>query len=169
MKARTGPARDATSEEALRKEVQGSARFDALMAAKARPLGETRPSIESSLWEHSLILFDGEKFTIVPEGSILHLPEAHLSKVIAKPGGDFLYWPNFLKRNATWLAAKEVPLAMSRGDAKLAQAVLKEVSTDKRVLVAVFKGGPIMILEPETASDGVDTTTRKGQPSENRR
>ena len=149
---RKGATRDVISDEALRQQAASSAKFETLMASKAKPLDKTAPSMENSLWMHSLILFDGEKFTIIPEGSILHLPKALQSKVISKAQGDFTFWPNFLKRNVSWLAAKEVPLAMARGDSKMAQTVLAEVAGDPRALVAVYKGGPIMILEPDTSS-----------------
>jgi hypothetical protein len=68
--------------------------------------------------------------------------------VISKPEGTFTFWPNFLKQNASWLSAREVPLKMAKGDPDLAQAVLRETSMDSHVVISVYKGGPITILEP---------------------
>ncbi|MDB6116935.1 MAG: hypothetical protein JWO08_716 [Verrucomicrobiaceae bacterium] len=150
---RKGATRDIISDEALRQQAASTAKFEALMASKGKPVDKTAPSMENSLWMHSLILFDGEKFTIIPEGSILHLPKALQSKVVSKAQGDFTFWPNFLKRNVSWLAAKEVPLAMARGDSKVAQTVIAGIAGDPRALVAVYKGGPIMILEPDASSE----------------
>lgn len=170
---RRGAVRDVPKEADIRKEVESSTRFDQAMGSKARPLKEERPQVDNSLLEHSLLLFDGEKFTIVPEGSILQMPAALRSRLIDKPAGDFVFWPTFLKRNVAWLTAKEVPLKMSRGDAKLAKGVLKEVANDPRVVVAVYRGGPIMVLEPapEEAEPGAGSDTSKvsGQNSRQRK
>jgi hypothetical protein len=78
--------------------------------------------------------------------------------VLSKPQGDFTFWPNFLKRNQAWLAAKEVTLTLSRGNAQEANALLKSVSRDPRVLVATYKGGPITILEAAPAGRGTKTS-----------
>jgi hypothetical protein len=151
--AQNGAARDSVSEQELRKRAAATASFDTLMAQKTTPVGEVRPSTQSSLMTSSLFLFDGEMYTIVPMGSILNLPAAHRRHLIAKPEGNFTFWPNFLKRNAKWLAAKEVPLKMAKGDRKAAQVVLKDASADSRVVVSVYKGGPITILEPVPGSE----------------
>lgn len=143
-----GAVRDVPKEAEIRKEAANSLGFDRALGSKARPLNEKRPQTDSSLLEHSLLLADNETFTIIPEGSILRLPATLRARLVDKPVGDFVYWPNFLKRNAAWLAAKEVPLKMAQGDVKLAKQVLNDVATDPRVVVAVFRGGPIMVLEP---------------------
>ena len=62
-------------------------------------------------------------------------------------------WPDFLQRNAAWVAAKEVTLPMSRGDTKAAANVLREISNESRLVVAVYQGCPITILEPAKTND----------------
>ena len=141
--------RDAIKEEDLRKLANAAAKFDAQVAAKAKPVGESRPSGKTNILEHSIILSDGEKFTLIPEGAILHLPEKLQSHVLAKPQGDFTFWPNFLKRNASWLTIKEVPLEMAKGNAEAAQAIAKELTYENRAVVAVYKKSPIMIMEAQ--------------------
>ncbi len=147
-------ARDVVSEEALRKQVAEAPSLKSQLTAKAKPLTKAAPAIQSSLWTNSIILADGEKFTLVPVGSILHLPAELRGHVAAKPQGDFTFWPSFLKRNAAWLAAKDVPLSLSRGNAQEAKALLKSLSYDKRLIVATYKGGPITILEPAPTQSG---------------
>jgi hypothetical protein len=68
------------------------------------------------------------------------------------------FWPSFLKRNAAWLAGKEVSLTLSRGNAQEANTLLKSLSHDPRLVVATYKGGPITILEPASASSGANPT-----------
>ena len=166
--ARNGAARDVISEEALRKQVATMPKIETQVGAMALPHGKTAPVIEKSLWAHSLILFDGERCTIIPEGSILHLPKALQSKLIPKTEGKFLLWPYFLKRNESWLAAKEVTLEMAKGDARQAEEVLATVATDNRAVVAVYKGGPIMILEPQTSPDPATDNTRSPEAAGNK-
>jgi hypothetical protein len=143
-------ARDVISDEKLRQEFAGAVKINKLMANKSKPLDGNRPSIGNSLYARSIILFDGEKHTVVPVGSVLHLPDDLRGRVVSEATGDFTYWPNFLKRNAAWLAAKEVPLKMAKGDRESSRAVLNGVAREPRLLVAVYKGGPISILEPTT-------------------
>lgn len=145
-------ARDVIHEEALRKQIASTPTLKSQLSAKAKPLKNDAPAIQSSLWRSSIILTDGEKFTLVPVGSVLHLPASLRTHVIDKPQGDFTFWPGFLKRNASWLAAHEVTLKLSRGDAQEANALLKRLSKDPHLVVATYKGGPITILEPAPAN-----------------
>lgn len=152
-------ARDVVREEALRKQVAEAPNLKSQLAAKAKPLTKAAPSIQSSLWTNSVILADGEKFTLVPVGSILHLPAELRGHVAASPQGDFTFWPSFLERNTAWLAAKEVSMSLSRGNVQEAQVMLKNISHEKRLIVATYKGGPITILEPAPAHTGSNRTS----------
>lgn len=151
-------ARDAISDEKLRELMTGAGKMDAQMARKSKPLDTKRPNIGNSLYSKSIIIFDGEKHTVVPIGSVLHLPEPLRDHVITEPKGDFTYWPNFLKRNGAWLASKEVPLKMAKGDVESARAILGGLTMDAHMLVAVYKGGPISILEPVTPAPATQPT-----------
>lgn len=148
-----GVMHDVITEQALKAQVAGASKLSTALSARTSPVGDVRPSSGSSLLTSSIVLFDGEMFTLVPVGSILNLPRAHRRKVVPEPTGVFTFWPSFLERNASWLRAKEVPLKMAKGDSKSAEAVLKETSADARVVVSVYKGGPISILEPETPEE----------------
>lgn len=139
--------RDVITEEALRQQVSKTPSLKSQLAVTAKPVTEKAPAIQSSLWSRSIILTDGEMYTLVPVGSILHLPTTLRDRVVAKPVGQFTFWPNFLKRNSSWLGGHEVTLAMAKGDAKAAKSVLQSISKDSRMLVAIYKGGPVTILE----------------------
>lgn len=144
--------RDAVSESELKAQRAKSSGLGAQLAARTHPLKQERPSTESSLYSQSIILTDGEKHTLVPVGSILHLPANLRDRVATEPKGDFTFWPAFLKRNAAWLAGHEVPLAMARGDRESAVPVLEQAGRDTRLLVAVYRGCPISILEAAPAT-----------------
>jgi hypothetical protein len=143
-----GATHDAITEQELQKQAAGTAKMHVLMMQKTKPVGDVHPDPQSSLMTSSLFLSDGQMFTVVPLGAILNLPAAHRKHVVAKPEGTFTFWPNFLKQNASWLSAKEVPLKMATGDPDLAKAILRDTSKDSHVVVSVYKGGPITILEP---------------------
>jgi hypothetical protein len=163
---RRGAAREAVTTEELRKQREGAPKLDALMKRYAKTSTEPRPAPKRTLLSRFIILSDGKQYTLIPLGSILHLPEAHRARVLAKPHGTFAAWPIFLDKNAGWLAAKEIPLAMAKGDEKAAERVLSEISADRRMLVSVHKGGPITVLEsppvaPETEGATNANTDRK--------
>ncbi|MDA0813813.1 MAG: hypothetical protein O3C21_15660 [Verrucomicrobia bacterium] len=148
---RRSAVRDIITPQELRERRKAAPKLGELLKERAKPAPsqKPKPSAKDSLLARSIILFDGEKYTLIPKGSILHLPEAHRARIVAEPQGGFTVWRKFLKRNASWLAPKEVPLEMAQGDATSAQAILREIANDERVLVSVYKGGPIMVLEPE--------------------
>jgi hypothetical protein len=160
-------ARDVVTEDELKKLAQQGNTLSAMLAKSTTqaPVA-ARPSMESSLYRKSVILYDGEKHTVVPIGSVLQLPAGYRNRVVEKPVGVFTFWPAFLERNAAWLGAWEVPLRMAEGDAEAAKKVLTATAKDPRVLVAVYRGGPITILEPvpETSSK---TKSGSGAPEPN--
>lgn len=144
---------DVITEKGLQSQVASATKLDTALSARTSSVGEVRPTSGNSLLTSSIVLFDGEKFTLVPVGAVLNLPRTHRQKVVSKPEGEFTFWPSFLERNASWLIAREVPLKMAKGDAKAAEAVLRETSAESRVVVSVYKGGPISILEPEAPDE----------------
>lgn len=152
--------REAPKEENLRAQATAAKPMTAQLAAMMRPLPQVRPEAGSSLYKKSIILFDGEMHTLVPLGSILHLPPAFRDRIIPEPKGDFTYWPKFLQRNSTWLAGKEVPLKMAEGDPKLAAAMMKETAKSGQLLVSVYRQCPISILETAPAPAPARSATR---------
>lgn len=143
-------ARDVVTEKKLREQVEAVRPLKSQLQASAKPV-VAAPSIQSSLWTRSIILTDGEMFTLVPIGSILHMPPSLQNRVATAPVGKFTLWPHFQKRNAAWLGGTDVTLEMSRGDARAARTLLKSIAKDTRILVALYKGGPITILEAAPA------------------
>lgn len=141
-------ARDRISDAALREQMAGSRPLRERLADKTKPVTAERPAPASSPYSQSIILFDGTAHTLVPQGAILHLPEALRGCIVDAPAGQFVLWTGFLKRNPAWLSAREVPLAMAQGDAPSSRRLLQELTSSQRVEVAVYRGNPISILEP---------------------
>jgi hypothetical protein len=141
-------ARESVTEQVLRQQAAAVPALKTRLEAIARPAPAEPPAIQHSLWSRSHILFDGEKFTVIPIGSILHLPPALRDRIVEQPQGEFTFWPNFLKRNSAWLAAREVPLELARGDQAALKSMERSLAADPRLHVAVHRGGPITLLEP---------------------
>ncbi len=159
---RKAATHDAISEADLRNQVENARRSSATVVARTKPVASTPPSTQSSLLTSSHLISDGAShFTVVPIGSVLVLPSALRSRVVQKPTGDLMMWPDFLKKNTSWLSTKEVSLEMSRGDSKAGAQVLRELSGESRLVVAVYKGGPITVLEaaPANAVSGAKKST----------
>ncbi len=151
---RKGPIRDVIEEKALRQLARDAAKLQERVASQSVPLLERVPSTEGSLGMASIFIIDEKFYTIIPIGSVLSLPGKLRARVVTKPEGVLLLWPDFLARNSDWLGTKEVSLAMSRGDVKAAAVVMHDLAADGRMFVAVYRGCPITILEPVPPRSG---------------
>lgn len=145
-------ARDVISDGELAERMAGSGGTAAYVKKKAQPVVGARPKPDTSPYTNSIVLSDGEMYTLVPNGAILHLPVQLQQYVVEKPVGNFLLWPSFLDRNEAWLAAQEVPLDMAKGDAKAAARVMNALVDPGKVLVSVYRSNPISVLEEERAN-----------------
>ena len=147
-------ARDVISDGELTERMAGSGGTAAYVKKNAQPVVGARPNPNTSPFSQSIVLSDGEVYTLVPNGAILHLPAQLQQYVVDKPVGSFLLWPSFLDRNEAWLAAQEVPLEMARGDAKAAARVMNALVDPQKVLVSVYRSNPISVLEEERSNPG---------------
>ena len=69
---------------------------------------------EQSLIKQSDILSDGNNWTLVPKGAVLHTPAAMSNRVGAKPVGTLLSWTDFLTVNRGWLFTENENLSSPR-------------------------------------------------------
>lgn len=105
---------------------------------------------KQSIIEQSVILCDGSYWTLVPVGSVLHLPDNQKNRVVKQPSGKLLNWQQFLGRNRSWLGTEEVDIPTAKGETPITKE--NESSWAKRgsVVIAVYRGGAISVLRPET-------------------
>lgn len=142
-------ARDVITDAKLGELMTQAPRMKDFMPVKTKPVGDARPNPDVSAYSNSIILFDGDNHTVVPYGAILNLPEKLREHVVSAPAGSFLLWPSFLKRNEQWLASREVPLEMARGDKEASSAVMRTLADSPKLLVSVYQGNPISVLEEQ--------------------
>lgn len=109
-----------------------------------------RPA-EQSLIKQSDILSDGNNWTLVPKGAVLHIPAALNNRVGAKPLGTLLSWTDFLTVNRGWLFTEEVTFDQAAGKTPIPPSRTEFWKKNGKVIVAVHLGGPISVrTEPVT-------------------
>lgn len=122
-------------------------------AGTPAPKEETAPSLIGS----STLLHDGDCWTLVPEGAVVHLPASLKSRVVARPVGTLLPWNEFAQRNKSWLGTVEVNFEQAAGNEEL-PARFKEIWTkQEKLIVATHRMGPISV---RVASETQRTASR---------
>lgn len=99
----------------------------------------------TSVVKESTILHDGTHWTLVPNGAVIHLPEAQRERINARPVGKLMPWPEFLARNSAWLTTREVSFDLAAGNEKIDPAVLNEWKSGDKIVIAVHQQGPIRV------------------------
>lgn len=106
---------------------------------------------EQSLIKQSDVLSDGNNWTLVPKGAVLHIPAALNNRVGAKPLGTLLSWTDFLTVNRGWLFTEEVTFDQAAGKTPIPPSRTEFWKKNGKVIVAVHLGGPISVrTEPVT-------------------
>jgi len=108
---------------------------------------ENKPQL-SSLYRNSHILVHRGKHTIIPKGSIIYLPTKDKTKVCETPSGKFDFWPDFLKKNQSWIWTYEVTRDQAKGLKPIQESKLEEFAKMNRMVVATYQKSPITILPP---------------------
>ena len=116
------------------------------MTAMEKP-GDGTPAVvppaKDSVVRESTILHDGTYWTLVPEGAVIHMPDAQRKHINARPVGTLMPWAEFRERNASWLDTREVSFDQAAGNEKITSEQLAGWKTGGKVVVAVHQEGPI--------------------------
>ena len=104
-----------------------------------------------SIISQSEILHDGEHWTLVPNGAVLHIPEQHAAKIGKRPVGILLQWSEFLAKNPAWIRTHETSFDQASGEKEFPVTETAHWSKQDRVVIAVHQGGPISVArQPRT-------------------
>lgn len=113
-----------------------------------------RPNIAKyGPYVNSDILTSDGLHTVVPKHAILFTPERLAHRKVAKPTGRFVIWPNFLSKNYGWIYKYEVTLDQASGKTPITEEQMLKIKSLGKVVVAVYKNGPISVLPPKTQSE----------------
>lgn len=104
-----------------------------------------RRNAQESLIGQSEILHDGQNWTLVPRGAVLHVPKSRTGNVGTRPVGTLLTWIEFLRKNPAWLSTHETSIKQAAGDEPLPAAKADFWKKQDRVIIAVHQGGPISV------------------------
>ncbi len=108
-----------------------------------------RPA-EQSIIMQSVILHDGQNWTIVPKGAVIFTPEALKARMDVKPVGALLAWKDFLAKNFGWITTNEVTFDQAAGNDPLPAARVAFWAKQDKIVVAVHQNGPISVNVAKT-------------------
>lgn len=101
-----------------------------------------------SYYDKAIILVKDGNHTVVPSGAVLNVPEKLLAMVSKKAVGALIGWPDFLKRYPRLVTTKDVSWSTVKGEDPITKKEKKLFEVGNKIVVAVFKGSPVTVLEP---------------------
>lgn len=148
-------SRDVSTHEQIAEARRQSRIAGVSMERNASPASEdaARPEPPRDILSRSTILSFGGVATLVPKGSVLHVPERFRERLTLAPGARFVTWEVFLQANRAWVTPLEITVAQAEGKEPLPESTLTYLPKSGNVIVATYKGGPISRVSrtPETA------------------
>lgn len=129
-------------------EAQRAKREAAKEAQGERPehLRETRDVkkivAEPNPFDASVLLASGGKWTFVPKGAVLYTPPALKTKIVTKPQGELVAFPQFLASNHAWLRKQEVTIEQAAGRTPFTETEKKEFLSSNKIIISTFRGAP---------------------------
>lgn len=116
----------------------------------------TKPTVQvkkKSLIGSSTLLANNGTWTLVPKGSVIHIPENLKSKIVTAPTGRLIEWKTFLRKNHGWIHTHAINMTQAQGKDKVNQDTIKAYKSMGKIVVATCSGGPISVapdaLKPE--------------------
>lgn len=147
-----------TDEELKKIRAESPSTFD---AAKAKPVEKAVTAVKRDIYQTSDILVDGAFHTVVPKGAILSVPESLGDRLASGAAGKFQFWPDFYARNKEWIKLQEVEIDVAKGKIPLPEAVIKMMATEPKVVIAVYKGNLVTVLEAPPKEDVAEESVEK--------
>jgi len=122
-----------------------------------------RPDKQSIIGQ-STVLHDGSRWTIVPNGSVVFIPERMKSRVGATPSGELISWQDFLTHNRGWISTCEVSFDQASGKEPLPAERSAFWAKQDKIIVAVHQRGPISFLASTETSTPPNHETDHSNP-----
>lgn len=126
--------------------------------------GDNKPLIvkppKRTLIGNSTILASGGKWTLVPKGAIIQLPDSYKNKVVTKPKGTLVKWSQFLASNGSWIHKFPVQMQQAQGKTLISQEVIQRFAKMNKVVIATCADGPISV-NPKALLPPAEPKTKK--------
>lgn len=145
------------------KDIAKIQRKQALAKAEIRksPLKPIVTIKKHSLIGNSTLLASSRYWTLVPKGSVIHIPTHLKDRIVIKPKGKLLNWSDFLRKNYGWLHVQEIKMSQAKGRNKINQKAIEAYQSIGKIVVATCAKGPISVapdaLKPPPKVDLKDT------------
>lgn len=117
-----------------------------------RPTEKPEMPPRADLYANSVLLSDGVNHTLLPQKALIWVPESLKGRVVERPVGKLILWPDFLKQHRDWLRAYEIPFETAKGEVPLTEEQVDAVRKSPSIVVSVMEGHPISLLAPSAAS-----------------
>lgn len=130
------------------KEIAAKQKEQADKKAEKHGDGPIKPIVtvkKRSLIANSSLLASGGDWTLIPRGSVIHIPLHLKNKVVSKPKGKLINWKNFLRKNYGWLHVHEIKMTQAQGREKIDQKAIKAYKSIGKIVVATCAKGPISV------------------------
>ena len=115
------------------------------------------------LYTNSVLLSDGKNHTLLPMNSLMRVPDNFKSRVVDKPVGKLVLWPEFSKQNRAWVRGQEITFDNATGKTPLSEATLLLVEKTPAIVVSVVNGFPIGVKpQPEAGEAGAGAEAPSG-------
>ncbi|MEX1114978.1 MAG: hypothetical protein WEB53_06995 [Akkermansiaceae bacterium] len=98
-----------------------------------------------SIIKQSMILNDGENWTLVPKDAVIFIPETLAGRANLKPVGRLLAWADFLTQNQGWITTRDVSFDQAVGNESVPSEHLKFWAKQDKIVIAVHQNKPISV------------------------
>jgi hypothetical protein len=131
------------SHEDIAKKRAAGPKVSGLRVTPVDPEEVSKTQIPNDFLKRSTILSYRGNWTIVPKNAVMHIPASLQDRIVDKPEGALIPWAGFCLKNRGWLHLQKVRMSDARGDTTLSEGAFQAHQSLGRVVVAVYKGGPI--------------------------
>ena len=105
------------------------------------------PRKAQGYYENSTIIAMGDVHTVLPNGSVLHVPPSLAEMIVKSPKGKLLGWPQFLAKNIRYINTFEVAMEVAKGERRIKGSEKREFTGNNKIVIAVFNKNPVTVLK----------------------
>lgn len=117
-----------------------------------RPTEKPEMPVRGNLYADSALLSDGQNHTLIPKDALIWVPDALRDRVVEKPVGRLILWPEFVRQHS-WVRAEELSLETSEGKTPLTEDQWKKLRQPHFIVVSVHLGNPISLILPDVPKE----------------
>lgn len=106
------------------------------------------------------------KMTLIPKGSVLHMPDRLSDRARPKDNLQIVTWPDFFVKNRSWITTIEVSRLQAEGKQAISEQKMEGLLQTGDVIVATMGGSPISVLPLQIPQEGEESENGEGESTE---